>query len=147
MTQQGDVILYQSNDDGEIDIVNGLVAMDGGLQTAVYLSLFGGNEGDDGLENNIFGWWGNIGENIQSRQYVSRTQNLIYKIPATSANLLKLNDAVNSDLQWIVNDNVATSIDVEVTIPKLNKVNIVVNIISIDLEKKLNFTANWKASI
>lgn len=147
MTQQGDVILCQSNDNGEIEVINGIVSMDGGLRTSVYLSLFGGNEDDDGLQNNAFTWWGNIDEAIESRKYISRTQNIIDKIPATSSNLLKLQDAVENDLQWLLDDNVATSIDVAISIPGLNKVDILINIVSIDLEQNLQFSANWKASI
>ena len=57
MTQQGDVLLFQTVDDGEINIENGVVEMSGGLETAAYLSLYGGNEDDDGREarQNIYG--------------------------------------------------------------------------------------------
>lgn len=145
--QQGDVILFQSIDDGEIIVENGVVAMDGGLQTAAYLSLFGGNEDDDGLQGNVLGWWGNLNQEPESSKYVSRTQNIIDTIPATTSNLIKLQDAVKADLEWLLTDNIATSIDVEIRIPVLNRVDILINIVSIDLEQNLEFSANWKASI
>ena len=48
MNQHGDVLLYHTPDGGEIEMVNGLVTMSGGLETMAYLCLFGGNEEDDG---------------------------------------------------------------------------------------------------
>lgn len=147
MDQNGDVVLYQSLDDGDIVLTNGVILMDGGLQTAVYLSLFGGNEEDEGLQGSKKTWWGNLEEEIPSRKYVSRTQNIISKLPATTSNLLKLEDAVKSDLQWLLDEKVATAIDVFISIPKINKVDIIINIIGIDLEERLTFSENWKASI
>ena len=47
--QQGDVKLIQTNDDGDINIINGVTEMSGGLETTVYLALFGGNEDDNGI--------------------------------------------------------------------------------------------------
>ena len=55
----GDVILRQTQNDGDICVTGGLVAMDGGLSTAAYLSLFGGNFSDDGSQDNPSTWWGN----------------------------------------------------------------------------------------
>ena len=46
--QQGDVLLFQTIDDGNVEVINGIITMSGGLDTAAYLSLFGGNEEDDG---------------------------------------------------------------------------------------------------
>lgn len=147
MTQQGDVVIYQGIDDGEISVNNGIVFMDGGLQTAVYLSLFGGNEDDNGLENNKLGWWGNIDEALPSRKYVSRTQNILQAIPATSANLLKVEQAIEKDLEWLLNDGIATSFDIELSIPSINKIDILLTIIRVESTQDLTFSANWKASI
>lgn len=144
--QQGDVVLYQSLDDGEIEVVGGVVTMDGGLQTAVYLSLFGGNFKDDGLANNEFGWWGNTLETTASRKLVSETQNLLQGIPSTANNRLRIDQAVRRDLQWMLTEKVANEIDVAVTIPGLNKIKIVVTINAIGLESTFEFIENWKAS-
>ena len=38
--QDGDVLLFQTKDDGDISITDGIVQMTQGLETAVYLSLF-----------------------------------------------------------------------------------------------------------
>ena len=131
--QQGDVVLFQSLDDGDIEVVNGVVTMDGGLQSAVYLSLFGGNFKDDGLKNNEFGWWGNKLETETNRQLRSETQNLLHGIPSTANNRLRIDQAVRRDLQWMLTERVANEIDVAVTVPDLNQIKIVVTINAIAL--------------
>ena len=146
MAQQGDVILFQSLDDGEITVEAGVVEMDGGLRTAGYLSLFGGNENDDGSENNSLEWWGNaIGEEPEDRQ-VSRTQFLLRSIPATSGNLLRIEDAAKEDLQWLIDVEAASSITVVASIPGLNRVKLVVTIEAEGEESQFEFVENWKAS-
>ena len=144
--QQGDVVLFQSNDDGEIQVIDGVVTMDGGLQTTVYISLFGGNFADDGLADNAFNWWGNKLETDSDRKLRSETQNLLQGIPATSANLLRIEQAVNRDLAWMITKRVANEIDVVATIPALNKIKIVVTINAIGPESAFEFVENWRAS-
>lgn len=144
MAQQGDVLLIQAIDDGEIIVENGIVEMSGGLETAAYLSLFGGNEDDDGRDNSPFSWWGNLDEINLSQQYHSETQNLLQAIPASSANLLKVEDAVNRDLSWFLQDNIASSIVAEVSIPTFNVIKIIINIEANGEESNFNFTQNWK---
>lgn len=144
--QQGDVILFQSNDDGEIEVIDGVVTMDGGLQTAVYISLFGGNIADDGLAGNAFNWWGNQLETDPDAQLRSETQNLLQGIPATAANRLRIEQAVNRDLAWMITKKVANEITVEVTIPALNRIKIVVTINAIGPESSFEFVENWRAS-
>jgi phage gp46-like protein len=144
--QQGDVVLFQSLDDGDIQVEGGIVTMDGGLQTAAYLSLFGGNEDDDGRAENSRSWWGNsIGDDPNEAQ-VSRTQNLLRSIPTTSSNLIRIQDAATEDLTWLVETKVATSVAVSASIPGLNSVKLVVAIVYRGEEIKFEFVENWKAS-
>jgi len=139
-----DVRLYQTNDGGEIDYDNGLAVTADGLETAAYLSLFGGNKDDDGGDaGSSLQWWGNFTENEPSRQYRSRTQYLLNSIPAVSANLLRIEDAAVSDLEWFVEEGVANDVGVLVTIPALNAVNIEVNIEIGDSTYEFNFEQEW----
>ena len=112
MAQQGDVQLFQTDDDGNISVEDGLVAMSGGLSTSAYLSLFGGNEEDSGGQDTALSWWGNIDENQTEKQYRSETQHLLQSIPATSGNLLRIQEAAIRDLDWMLSSNVASSISV-----------------------------------
>ena len=138
-----DVYLFQTNDDGEICIENGFVSLTGGLDTAAYLSLFGGNEQDDGSQNTSLNYWGNILENDKAFQYRSQTQYLLRSIPSVSSNLLRIEEAVLRDLQWMLDNNVASSIEVAATIPNVNRVNIAITILAQGDESEFNFTENW----
>ena len=143
--QQGDVLLYQSNDNGEISAEAGVVRMAGGLETAAYLSLFGGNEQDDGRQDNPLQWWGNRDETEQEKQYRSETQYLLRSIPSIPANLRRVEDAAKRDLDWFLTVGAATSVDVSASMPGLNKVRLV---IALNIEgdpTELEFVENWKA--
>lgn len=144
MTQQGDVDLFQTNDGGNILVENGLVQMSGGLATAAYLSLFGGNEEDDGLDGNVFTYWANRLETDPIRMYRSETQFLLRSLPATSANLLAVEAAAQRDLAWFVTVRAAREIRVVASIPALNRLRI---LIDIDGDTTLEFTENWEAEL
>ena len=145
--QQGDVLLEQTNDDGEITVVNGVVTMSGGLETAAYLSLFGGNEDDDGRKDNPKTWWGNLLEIDPTKKYVSETQHLLQSIPAVSANLRKIEDAAKKDLNWFLTNSIASSVMVLASIPDINRITLTVNIDAEGDELEFEFTENWKAGV
>lgn len=138
-----DVLLYQTNDGGDITVTNGVAALSGGLETCVYLCLFGGNEDDDGSQDSPNNWWGNIGEIDPIRHYRSLTQYLLRSIPFSTGNLLRIKDAVVKDLSGFLSEGVASSVDVRVTIPGLNKIRISVTI----LNETFNFITVWQAEI
>lgn len=141
MEQQGDVLLYQSNDNGEIIAEGGLIQMSSGLETSAYLSLFGGQEQDDGRPDNPLSWWGNLGETPE-RQYRSETQYLLRSIASVPANLRRIEDAVRRDLGWMLSTGVASEVTVEASMPALNTVRIAVNI---NGDTTLEFVENWRA--
>lgn len=142
-TPIADVKLFHTADGGEIEILNGVVTMSAGLETAAYLSLFGGNEQDSGLSgDDRLQWWGNLGETDQARIYRSRTQNLLRSIPAIPANLLRIEDVVNADLAWML-DEIADSIEVSTAIPGFNRVNITVTIVVGDARYEFVFSQRW----
>jgi len=145
--QQGDVYLFQINDDGEINVEGGIVEMRGSLETSAYLSLWGGNEDDTGGQESTRTWWGNIIENEPSRKYVSRTQNLLQSLPLVTGNLGRVEDAAKRDLQWLLDDNVATALTVTATIPALNTLQITIDIEAQGDVKTITFLANWQRDI
>ena len=142
--QDGDVLLYQTNDDGDITVENGLVTMSGGLETSAYLSLFGGNEQDDGRKDSPQQWWGNLGEEPE-KQYRSETQYLLRSIPAIPANLRRLEDAAVRDLGWFVSEGVATSISATASMPAPSRVKLLITIEADGLPSVIEFIENWKA--
>ena len=132
----GDVKLFQTNDGGEVTVEQGIMEMTGGLETAAYLSLFGGDEqGRD--------WWGNKLETEPARKETSETQELLRSIPLTTGNLLRLQDAAVRDLQWMLDASAATSVEVAVSMPSLNHVDFT---IQINGDETLEFSENVKSS-
>ena len=144
MSQQGDVLLYQTNDGGEINVVNGLIEMSGGLETAVYVSLFGGNEYDDGRDKNPFTFWGNLDEIDPALKYISETQFLLKELPATTGNLNRLEQAAKRDTKWLLDKKVASFINITVTIPAINSIKISIEIEAQGLLFNFDFVENWK---
>lgn len=120
-----DVVLFQTADGGEITCVNGVIAVDEGVATSVFLSLFGGNEDDSGDDaDKPREFWGNKLETIDARKLRSRLQALLRSLPLTSGNLLRIEDAAKLDLQWMLDTKLADSVEVNASIPKLNWVKI-----------------------
>ena len=138
-----DVLLAQESDGGEICIQGGIVALTDSFETSAYLSLFGGNEDDDGRDDNQLTWWGNLEETEPARFYVSETQHLLDILPPTSGNLLRLQDAATRDLQWFIDVNAAIEVLVDVSIPRLNAIKFV---ITINGDETVEFIELWKAA-
>ena len=143
--QQGDVSLFQTNDDGDITVENGVVTMSGGLETSAYLSLFGGAEDDDGREDNPANWWANLDEVDPAKEYHSETQNLLQALPATTGNLRRIEDAANRDLSWFITNKVASSVIVAASIPGINRIKLKIDIEAQGEETSFEFVENWKA--
>jgi hypothetical protein len=146
MITDGDVKLFQTVDDGEISIVDGITELTGGFDTALYLSLLGGNVDDDGAEGNPRTWWGNLMESDPARKYVSRTQNILQGLPATSGNMRRVEEAARADLKWFLDVGAATGLEVSVSIPDYGKV-LIEGSITVDGEDiPFQYTENWKAA-
>jgi len=147
MSYEGDILIYSTEDGGEINFNSGILETTKGFESLVYLLLFGGNISDDGTKaTEKKEWWGNkLETNNPERKIHSRFQNLIHGIPATPANLKKLEQAAIQDLSLLTSEKIADKIEIELTIPLKNWVNI--EIIIWKDEKKLyetSFEINWK---
>lgn len=124
-----DVLLSNTPDGGEIEYTVGRVTQTDGPETAIYLSLFGGNEDDVGDESTShLQWWGNHDETDPSRQYRSRTQSLIAALPSVPANLRRIEEAVAADLQWMLDDGIAVAVNVTTRIPSPKRIAINVEV-------------------
>jgi phage gp46-like protein len=139
-----DVRLYQTPDGGEVTITAGSVELDDGITTAIYLSLFGGNEGDSGSDGDKSKqWWGNVEEPDAAKRYRSELQNLLLTIPATSGNLKRIEDAAGRDLAWMVQSKLATG---AVAIARLTATKTVSIELSVEIDGRafpINMTAPW----
>ena len=142
---QGDVLLFQTPDGGNIKVERGRVVFSGGLGTAAYLSLFGGDERDSGRAEDPLTWWGNIDEDRPERQYRSETQHLLRSIPAIPANLRRLEQAAERDLAWMIPAGVASAVSATANMPGRNRVRLVVSIEADGAPSIFEFFENWKA--
>lgn len=139
-----DVRHYHAPDGGEISIENGQPEMADGLETATYLSLFGGNERDSGSDADVaLMWWGSIGEPVE-RQYRSELQNLLRALPAVPFNLKRIEDAAVNDLAWMTSTGLAKSVNVTARIPALNTVQIDIAIKIDGQVINFTFTSAWQ---
>jgi phage gp46-like protein len=108
---EGDLLLFETLDGGEIQIENDLFINDRSFNTAVYLSLFGGNKDDGGKVKNNKTWWGNTLDGItENEKLVSRFQNIIYGLPMTTKNIQEAENAALLDLKWTVDEGIADKI-------------------------------------
>lgn len=109
--------------DGAWDLVfaDGLIGTDDGLATAIAISLFtdARARADDPIPPGADprGWWGDAfnadpDDRIGSRLWTLRREKL------TAATALRARDMVREALQWLLDDQVVTSIDIEVVMLK-----------------------------
>lgn len=122
-----DVLIFQTVDDGEVEVVNGVVSLTDLPGSAAYISLFGGNQ--DGAA-----WWADDG-------MTSRTQQLLDELPPTSGNLLRLADAMSTDLAWMTAAPYSWTVNTSAFIPALNRVTLVADINGTAYQ----FTQEWNA--
>jgi phage gp46-like protein len=120
-----DVLLFQTPDGGEILCVAGQMQLTEGLDTAAYLSCFGGNSDDSGQTSDVaLEWWGNKGETDPAKKYRSQLQHLLKTLPLIPANLPRFEDAANADLAWMADSGVVDSIAARATMPGINQVKV-----------------------
>jgi phage gp46-like protein len=110
-TFEGDLLLEDTPDGGDIRIENNLFVSDRSFNTAVYLSLFGGNKDDNGKVKNNKTWWGNTLEGTaENEKLVSRFQAIIFGLPMTTKNIQEAESAARIDLKWIIDEGIAEKI-------------------------------------
>jgi phage gp46-like protein len=146
LDQQGDVRLQQTLDGGDITLEQGLVVMSGGLETAAYLSLFGGNRDDPGGADETFSWWGNLIERVPEKRYRSEVQAVLRGLPATTGNLLRVENAARRDLAWMVRAGAAEAVGVLVLMPAPRRVQIDLEISATAGNLSLRYLENWGAA-
>lgn len=122
-----DVLLFQTPDDGDVEVVNGVVTLTDLPGSAAYISLFGGNQ--DGAA-----WWGDPA-------MTSQTQKLLDELPPTSGNLRRLEDAMKTDLAWMSSAPYGWAVDASAFMLELNRVTLVATINGTAYQ----FTQEWNA--
>jgi phage gp46-like protein len=146
---EGDLLLEDTPDGGDIRIEDGLFVNDRSFNTAVYLSLFGGNEDDNGKVKNMKTWWGNtLGGVSENEKLVSRFQSVISGLPMTAKNIQDTENAAELDLKWVIDEGIADKIVVSGRAVTHNRFSL-----SVDIQNrgesiyKNTFPLFWKAGV
>jgi phage gp46-like protein len=146
---EGDLLLVETEDGGNVLISDGLFQNDRSFDTAVYLSLFGGNRNDNGKVKNNKTWWGNtLRGTPENEKLVSRFQAIISGLPMTTKNILEAEDAARLDLKWITDEGIADKIEATGRAQSRNRFILTVRIIAGGAELYANaFPLFWEAGI
>ena len=128
-----DVVLIQTLNDGDVIYQDGDLEMDGGIRTASYISIFGGNKKDPSLSDQTHSWWANLSEIDAAFMHRSETQYIIDNFPLIPANLLLIQDAALKDLQWFIDENIITSIEAIASIPSVNTLQLDITLDDLNL--------------
>lgn len=144
MTQyQGDALWGACPDGGTIEFREGLVVRSGGLAGAVYISMMGGNQLDEGDPESLLQWWGNHLDTDENVHVRGRTGTLIAGIPMSSGNLARIVEAIESDLAWMITMGVATSIEASAGIEAARRIVLTVVVTAFDRTETFIFRQNW----
>jgi phage gp46-like protein len=152
-----DVRLFHQDDGGNIEFAGPHepttdIKLDTGLETAVYLSWFGGSERDPGARHTAddadadhehkHQWWGNYGE-PEARQMISETGHMIRSLPATSNNLLLIESSMMRDVQWMLDDGTASEVFVTASLVAKDRIGVSARIIINKEEFVVAFESSW----
>ena len=97
----GDVLVVSTDNGGDIVLKDGLVVSCRNFDTAVYLSLFGGNK-DDVDRRPKETWWGNLVSGTKPDEWMhSEFGATVEGRPLTAASLRAASQAAERDLAWI----------------------------------------------
>ena len=128
---EGDLMLIPTMDGGDIQVQGGQPTMDGGLSTAVYISLFGHD------------FWGNAIAPDNSHKLNSTLEALIADKFRGTQTQLDVQAAALTALQWLIDDGVASAVTATATIPAPNQIMLVVGITQPSGTQNLKYLINW----
>lgn len=117
--QLADLALVWSGSSADLALIDGDLASDAGLETAVLLSLFLDRraEADDvppsGDPNDRRGWWADQFAAVEGDKIGSRLW-LLDRSPLTDENARRAEEYVREATAWMLEDRVVSRIDVEV---------------------------------
>lgn len=127
----GDIKLSLSLDGGVVTIWAGQPQMDGGLETAVNISLF--------TES---GWWGN--SIIGTGHEVGSDFEEAIRQPLTNKARLDIIEAARAALQWMLDTGIAESIDYTATIPAVGRLDFAIRIKQPEkTPENFRYNVNW----
>ena len=147
-----DLGLFWDSDAASADLsvaANDLVT-DEGLETAVYLSLFTDREAQDGdvLPDGVTdrrGWWGDAFPQVDGDKFGSRLW-LLKREKSTPAVVSRAQEYSREALQWLVDDQVASAMNVTAEIVRIGVLGISIDIVRPTGDRaKYQYQYTWAA--
>lgn len=135
-----DILIYESGDGGEFQLVNGDLNTVQSITNCVYLALFGGNIEQDtsnSIEDNEqrSDWWGNL--LLSDIPYNSEFERTLLNVSLNSSGISKLENAAKNDLKFLKD---YANISVNISIDDIDKMSLVVSLQEPDnTERKIKF--------
>ena len=129
-----DIYLQPRNDGGEITVTSGKPEMTGGLDNAVYLSLF------------TAGYWGNaISE--QAERYGSIIPGIMAEGMLSNQTRLDVIEAAQSSLQWMIDEGIAERVEARAEIANRSTLYLAVTIYEPGraTPRQIAYGLNWDA--
>ena len=125
-------IYLKPNATADMVIINGLPQLTDGLDNAVYLSLF------------MPDYWGN---SLTDDKFISEVPKILAEQALSNQTRLDIIDATNEALAWMIDQGIASDIEVVAEIPSIGRLYLAVKITQPELDDPLDFTyaLNWDA--
>lgn len=125
-TFAGDVLLEVADGTADMVVTANAIHDCRTFDTAVVLSLFGGNDEDDGKSDGKT-WWGNcIGNTSKAERIESRFQHITHAMGLSSAALREAEKAASMDLAWMKDEGIADEITCTGSILDRNSFSLIV---------------------
>jgi phage gp46-like protein len=128
-SRKGDLYLYDTENGGEISIRNGEPVMDGGMESAVYLSLFGSDNSEHWMNEYLIG-----SEKVEGRFF-----SFIKGTGKTADTMKRAQKIAEMDLLWFVKDGIADEVTVD-----LSSINTIHILLTVNIMKDKNTLHNSK---
>lgn len=144
-----DFALFETMDGGDMSLSNNDINTTESLWMQIYLGLFGGNVRQstvDGIEDDEqrFDWWANAFLTTEpDEQMNSETERVLNEVALNASGRLKIEQAVNNDLSFLQK---LGTVDVEVSIPTIDRVQIDITITEPDEVTEQQFRIVWDAT-
>lgn len=151
-----DIALSWDNESGmgDLTLTGGALALDDGLRTAILISLFTDARAaqDDELPDRAGdrrGWWGNAFPVESGDAGMGSRLWLLSRAKALPATLVRARAYARDALQWLIDDRIASALDIDVRRERRDATEILMLTVALDRpggEARLRYDFAWEAS-
>lgn len=134
----------------DIEVAKNDISMDEGIETAVIISLFTdrrvGIEELPPLETDRAGWWGDMFSEIENDEIGSKLW-LLMREKQTAQTLARVIEYCKEALQWMIEDGIAESVEVEASYPERERLSLGISIQKPKGKVSFKYILNWRAEL